>query len=259
MSEHRHFTVESTPAPADASQKDWCPFEDEGDVDLPDRSFVREDLRAEKARDDEISQRHFDEAWRLTNEMPDLVEYGWRARAVYAEHGHQLALRQWGELSTRVSAWQETARSLEKQLEAVHRASQAAPAPSDPTRADVAVARAYHNLEHGDEFTAADLRAILDENQALRDRAEAAERKLAWKEESRVFWVGAAEQAERALNEARTTIRALRRAAPTEGEAQPLDVSTRSVLDRAERIVAGQSQQEQRAAEIFLRPTEREA
>ena len=48
-------------------------------------------------------------------------------------------------------------------------------------------------------------------------------------------------------------------AAPTEGEAQPLDDTTRAVLDRAERIVAGQSQQEQRTAEIFLRPTEGEA
>lgn len=54
-------------------------------------------------------------------------------------------------------------------------------------------------------------------------------------------------------------IRALRRAAPTEGEAQSLDDTTRAVLDRAERIVAGQSQQEQRTAEIFLRPTEGEA
>ena len=47
--------------------------------------------------------------------------------------------------------------------------------------------------------------------------------------------------------------------APTEGEAQSLDDTTRAVLDRAERIVAGQSQQEQRTAEIFLRPTEGEA
>ena len=57
----------------------------------------------------------------------------------------------------------------------------------------------------------------------------------------------------------RHRIRALRRAAPTEGEAQSLDDTTRAVLDRAERIVAGQSQQEQRTAEIFLRPTEGEA
>ena len=57
----------------------------------------------------------------------------------------------------------------------------------------------------------------------------------------------------------RQDIRALRRAAPTEGEAQSLDDTTRAVLDRAERIVAGQSQQEQRTAEIFLRPTEGEA
>lgn len=57
----------------------------------------------------------------------------------------------------------------------------------------------------------------------------------------------------------RHRIRALRRAAPTEGEAQSLDGTTRAVLDRAERIVAGQSQQEQRTAEIFLRPTEGEA
>ncbi len=54
-------------------------------------------------------------------------------------------------------------------------------------------------------------------------------------------------------------IRALRRAAPTEGGAQSLDDTTRAILDRAERIVAGQSQQEQRTAEIFLRPTEGEA
>ena len=57
----------------------------------------------------------------------------------------------------------------------------------------------------------------------------------------------------------RDEARALRRAAPTEGEAQSLDDTTRAVLDRAERIVAGQSQQEQRTAEIFLRPTEGEA
>lgn len=46
------------------------------------------------------------------------------------------------------------------------------------------------------------------------------------------------------------------RAAITDGEAKSLDDTTRAVLDRAERIVAGQSQQEQRTAEIFLRPTE---
>lgn len=57
----------------------------------------------------------------------------------------------------------------------------------------------------------------------------------------------------------RRKIRALRRAAPTKGDAHPRDASTRSVLDRAERIVSGQSQQEQRTAEIFLRPTEGEA
>jgi len=54
----------------------------------------------------------------------------------------------------------------------------------------------------------------------------------------------------------RQDIRALRRAAPTEEAAQSLDDTTRAVLDRAERIVAGQSQQERRIAEIFLRPTE---
>ena len=48
-------------------------------------------------------------------------------------------------------------------------------------------------------------------------------------------------------------------AAPTEEAAQSLDDTTRAVLDRAERIVAGQSQQEQRTTEIFLRPTEGEA
>lgn len=62
-----------------------------------------------------------------------------------------------------------------------------------------------------------------------------------------------------------TTIKTLRRtpkaapaalSTPTEGEAQPLDDTTRAVLDRAERIVAGQSKQEQRNTEIFLRPTE---
>lgn len=41
-----------------------------------------------------------------------------------------------------------------------------------------------------------------------------------------------------------------------EAEAQSLDDTTRTVLDRAERIVAGQSPQEQRNTEIFLRPTE---
>ena len=61
------------------------------------------------------------------------------------------------------------------------------------------------------------------------------------------------------VSDAASAIRALRRAAPTEGEAQSLDDTTRAVLDRAERIVAGQSQQEQRTAEIFLRPTEGEA
>lgn len=61
------------------------------------------------------------------------------------------------------------------------------------------------------------------------------------------------------IRDAEDRIRALRRAAPTEGEAQSLDDTTRAVLDRAERIVAGQSQQEQRTAEIFLRPTEGEA
>lgn len=58
---------------------------------------------------------------------------------------------------------------------------------------------------------------------------------------------------------AREIVIAARRVAPTEGEAQSLDDTTRAVLDRAERIVAGQSQQEQRTAEIFLRPTEGEA
>ena len=72
-------------------------------------------------------------------------------------------------------------------------------------------------------------------------------------------WNDAIEAAEAAYAHGFAAIRALRRAAPTEGEAQPLDASTRAVLDRAERIVAGQSKQEQRTAEIFLRPTEGEA
>ena len=72
-------------------------------------------------------------------------------------------------------------------------------------------------------------------------------------------WNDAIEAAEAAYAQGFAAIRALRRAAPTEGEAQSLDDTTRAVLDRAERIVAGQSQQEQRTAEIFLRPTEGEA
>lgn len=50
--------------------------------------------------------------------------------------------------------------------------------PKAEGEAGTAVDRAYHNLEYGDEFTAADLRAILNENAALLARAEAAERKL---------------------------------------------------------------------------------
>lgn len=62
----------------------------------------------------------------------------------------------------------------------------------------------------------------------------------------------------RTLEQVAVIISALRAAlsTPTEEAAQSLDDTTRAVLDRAERIVAGQSQQEQRTAEIFLRPTE---
>lgn len=136
-------------------------------------------------------------------------------------------------------------------------------------------------------------RKLLADNQALRERAEAAESECARLKNIRsaiaegynaeavaleksvsetitaqltaarraeaAAWNDAIEAAEAAYAQGFAAIRALRRAAPTEGEAHPLDVSTRAVLDRAERIVAGQSQQEQRAAEIFLRPTEGEA
>ena len=117
--------------------------------------------------------------------------------------------------------------------------------------------------------------------QALRERAEAAEAERgaaraaylahkrlridaeqqahAARRAEAAAWNDAIEAAEAAYAHGFAAIRALRRAAPTEGEAQPLDASTRAVLDRAERIVAGQSQQEQRTAEIFLRPTEGEA
>ena len=143
------------------------------------------------------------------------------------------------------------------------------------------------------------LRALVAERDAAVQRAEAAEKDLAWMAERRNKWqdcatrrhnsLTAARLAEAAAwnagldagwiaarnvicsrdwtdcdgdvfcDEIRDAIRALRRAAPTEGEAQSLDDTTRAVLDRAERIVAGQSQQEQRTAEIFLRPTEGEA
>lgn len=65
----------------------------------------------------------------------------------------------------------------------------------------------------------------------------------------------------RTVEQVAMIISALRAAlsTPTEGEAQPLDDATQAVLDRAERIVAGQSQQEKSTAEIFLRPTEGEA
>lgn len=61
----------------------------------------------------------------------------------------------------------------------------------------------------------------------------------------------------RTLQQVATIIDALHElsASPAQGGG-PLDVTTRVVLDRAERIVAGQSQQERRIAEIFLRPTE---
>ena len=140
-------------SPFSSSQKEWCPFEDDCVDDRPDLDFVREDLRAEKARDEEISRRHFNEGWRLTSEMPDLEEDGWRDRAIYAERGHHQALRQWGELSTRLSAWHETARLLEKQLEAAERASQAtfAPPPADDLRAALEAAERFISGFEGDE------------------------------------------------------------------------------------------------------------
>ena len=95
--------------------------------------------------------------------------------------------------------------------------------------------------------------ALVSERYAAIQRAEAAERA------ADAAWKDAIEAAEAAYAQGFAAIRALRRAAPTEGEAQSLDDTTRAVLDRAERIVAGQSQQEQRTAEIFLRPTEGEA
>lgn len=92
---------------------------------------------------------------------------------------------------------------------------------------------------------------------AMQARAEN-ERDAARRAEA-AAWNDAIEAAEAAYAHGFAAIRALRRAAPTEGEAQSLDDTTRAVLDRAERIVAGQSQQEQCTAEIFLRPTEGEA
>ena len=114
------------------------------------------------------------------------------------------------------------------------RAPQAAPAPSDALRE--AVAGAWN-----DAIEAADKAAI--DRQGRRAMGDG--------HGNSCYDIG--------VSDAASAIRALRRAAPTEGEAQPLDASTRAVLDRAERIVAGQSKQEQRTAEIFLRPTEGEA
>lgn len=125
--------------------------------------------------------------------------------------------------------------AMARELLAHRRASQAAPAPSDGLREENEVAA------WNDAIEAADKAAI--DRQGRRAMGDG--------HGNSCYDIG--------VSDAASAIRALRRAAPTEGEAQSLDDTTRAVLDRAERIVAGQSQQEQRTAEIFLRPTEGEA
>lgn len=100
--------------------------------------------------------------------------------------------------------------------------------------------------------------------QALRERAEAAEAECACDaiaglrtREMYLAMIDAGQtNALEELDFARQQVRRHLRAASPAQEGGPLDVTTRVVLDRAERIVAGQSQQERRIAEIFLRPTE---
>ena len=151
------------------------------------------------------------------------------------------------------------------------RASQAAPAPSDGLRERAEAAERAHlslceaigipatALSHI-EYTAQLTAARRAEAAAWNDAIEAADKAAIDRQGRRAMGDGHGNSCyDIGVSDAAAAIRALRRAAPTEGEAQSLDDTTRAVLDRAERIVAGQSQQEQRTAEIFLRPTEGEA
>ena len=138
--------------------------------------------------------------------------------------------------------------AMARELLAHRRASQAAPAPSDGLRealeeCDCCVDGLQADGETPCPYCTKPKVPIADAAQALLEAHQSG----AWP-------VGQG----RTLQQVATIIDALHAAlsASPAQEGGPLDVTTRVVLDRAERIVAGQSQQERRIAEIFLRPTE---